>query len=102
MALPSLDGYAYEDASGLWVAQGCEAVPYADGSEEYVCELLAKAPAPAYPVELANHIRDWPSRYHLSHQRTNLLDAIRSLLAPGWNTLELGAGMGALTGWLSD
>jgi O-antigen biosynthesis protein len=99
----SPEGFAYDDATGLFRRSSAAGPAYADGGEDYVAEVIsAQSPVSGYPVELAPFIRDWPSRYHLSHQRTNLLDSIGELLDPAWSVLELGAGPGALTRWLAD
>jgi SAM-dependent methyltransferase len=53
-----------------------------------------------YSADLQKHIQDWPSRYHLSYRRTNLLEAVKSLIRKEWEVLELGAGTGVITVWL--
>ena len=51
-------------------------------------------------LELASQIRDWPSRYHLSATRANLLRPLQPLLRG--RILEIGAGCGAVTRYLGE
>lgn len=95
--------FDHDDIADVWVARGIGDFTYADGSEDYLAEVFSSVEHVShYPVELAEHIRDWPSRYHLSHVRVNLLDSVKELVHPDWETLELGAGPGALTKWLAE
>lgn len=76
---------------------------YSDGdaSEEALLEFIraAKDRSSASP-ELAAGIVDWPSYYHLSRRRHDLLRPVAELL--GGDVLELGAGCGALTRYLAE
>ncbi len=70
-------------------------VDYADGSEDEILDILEEASDRSTASdELADHIRDWPTRYHLSRRRANLLRPLR--LGPGVRVLDVGAGTGAL------
>jgi glycosyltransferase involved in cell wall biosynthesis/SAM-dependent methyltransferase len=51
--------------------------------------------------ELEKGITDWPSQYHLSRQRADLLRAL-DWLSHDVSVLELGAGCGALTRYLGE
>lgn len=94
--------FDHDEAADVWVVRGHGDFSYADGSEDYLAEVFdAVEHVSDYPVELADRIHDWPSRYHLSHQRVNLMDSISELIDPSWSVLELGAGPGALTKWLA-
>jgi hypothetical protein len=96
------EGFALDESSGLWIPENFQGVEWADGSELFLQQTLEEAPAVTdYPVELAGFIHDWPSRYHLSHVRVNFLEALRSLVQPDWNALELGGGTGIITKWLA-
>ncbi|NET57419.1 MAG: class I SAM-dependent methyltransferase [Symploca sp. SIO2E6] len=53
-----------------------------------------------HSVELTNFIWDWPSEYHFSPKRSNLLRPLR--LNHCRNVLELGAGCGAITRYLGE
>lgn len=50
--------------------------------------------------ELNNHITDWPSKYHLSAMRVDLLRPLSDLLKG--SILEIGAGCGAITRYLGE
>src|SRR4051812_10225457 len=50
--------------------------------------------------ELAGHIRDWNSFYHLTPRRANLLRPISPLLRG--DLLEVGGGCGAVTRYLGE
>jgi 2-polyprenyl-3-methyl-5-hydroxy-6-metoxy-1,4-benzoquinol methylase len=76
-------------------------VGYQDGSEDRILELLRSAEdRSAESDELASRITDWPSRYHLSRQRANLLRPL--CLGPGLRILEIGAGTGVLSRYLAE
>lgn len=51
-------------------------------------------------IELRQHMTDWPSRYHLSPARHNLLRPFR--FSPGDRILELGCGCGAMTRFIGE
>ncbi|PWB67953.1 MAG: hypothetical protein C3F15_17270 [Holophagae bacterium] len=76
-------------------------VPYSDGSEGRILEILAGASDRSSDSdELAAAITNWPSRYHLSRQRANLLRPLR--LGAGLRILEIGAGTGVLSRYLGE
>ncbi|MCX7965059.1 MAG: class I SAM-dependent methyltransferase [Syntrophorhabdaceae bacterium] len=76
---------------------------YTDGSEEYLFEIFKNIKnISSYPTELQRYIKDWPTQYHLSYKRTNLLEGIKELFNNNWKVLELGGGTGILTHWLGD
>ena len=76
-------------------------VPYVDGSEEGLLHLLQQAvDLSSGSDELDSHIVDWPTRYHLSHQRANLLRPIE--VPEGARVLDVGAGAGALSRYLGE
>ncbi|MDI1244555.1 MAG: class I SAM-dependent methyltransferase [Rhodoferax sp.] len=51
-------------------------------------------------MELRQHMTDWPSLYHLSPARHNLLRPFR--FSPGDRILELGSGCGAMTRFMGE
>lgn len=76
---------------------------YSDGSdaERYLHEVLDNASdLSSDSEELQLAIRDWPSEYHLSPKRANLLRPLP--LGPGARVLELGCGCGAITRYLGE
>lgn len=76
-------------------------VAYRDGSEDRILDILSGAEDRSTDSdELAARITDWPSRYHLSRQRANLLRPLD--LRPGMRILEVGAGTGVLSRFLAE
>lgn len=75
---------------------------YSDGSEDRVLKIiLAATDRSCNSMELESSINDWPTRYHLSNLRTNVLRAL-SFLKKDSRVLELGAGCGALTRFFGE
>ncbi len=97
-----MNEFIYNENEGLYLWKNYTDIGYKDGSEEYLLSIFERIEASAYPVELQFYIKDWASRYHLSYIRTNLLESIRELFNKEWKVLEIGAGMGALTVWMSE
>ncbi len=96
-------GYCRDLGRGFWQKSGCPSIAYNDGDEveerlaravESVCDRSVDSP------EWREHMIDWPSEYHFSHLRSNLLKAIP--IKPGQRIVELGAGCGAITRWLGE
>lgn len=76
-------------------------IPYVDGSERHLLELLrGVVDVTSGSDELDSHIVDWVTRYHLSHQRSNLLRPLE--IAPGTRVLDVGAGTGGLARYLGE
>ena len=93
-------------ASGLWHLQGAEIqddFTYSDGDyeEDYVLTVIDHAQdTSSTSAELESHIRDWPSEYHLTSKRANLLRALD--LSGIKDVLELGCGCGAISRYLAE
>ncbi|MBC8194295.1 MAG: methyltransferase domain-containing protein [Actinobacteria bacterium] len=72
-----------------------------DGSEEHLLSVLRSATDRSTASdELASHITDWPSRYHLDRRRTNLLRPL--VVGPGMTVLDVGAGTGVNSRYLAE
>ncbi len=68
-------------------------LPYQDGAEARILEILeSAADRSSTSDELASHIVDWPTRYHFSRLRRDLLQPL--VIAPGTRVLEIGCGTG--------
>lgn len=96
--------FTCEDEGGVWSPkdQSRELV-YSDGEqfENRLLEVIERATDRAVgSLELEQSITDFPSRYHLSSRRANLLRPIQHLL--GGRVLEVGAGCGALSRFLGE
>ena len=76
-------------------------IDYADGAEDRLLEILGRAnDLSSLSDELAAQINDWPTRYHLARERSNLLRPLQ--IAAGHRVLEIGAGTGAISRYLGE
>ena len=74
---------------------------YEDGSEDRLYGILAEAnDRSSLSDELAEKIDDWPTRYHLSRQRANLVRLLS--LDRSMRILEIGAGTGTISRYLGE
>jgi lipopolysaccharide biosynthesis protein/SAM-dependent methyltransferase len=95
-------GYNLED--GIWRPKGASAeFGYSDGDEAE--ERIAAAIRGCDDVSLFSRVlreyqTDWPSRYHLSATRANLLRPLEPLLTG--RVLEVGSGCGAISRYLGE
>ncbi len=91
------------DGSGVYRAPGIQGVTYSDGTEqeEYLLRSIAGAKdTGSCSDELQSLICDWPTEYHLSARRANLLRPFD--LGKAAAVLELGCGCGAITRYLGE
>jgi 2-polyprenyl-3-methyl-5-hydroxy-6-metoxy-1,4-benzoquinol methylase len=91
------------DTAGIRVSPIAPPIAYSDGegAENYIIETLEKSDdCSVLSVDLRRRIRDWPSEYHLTSQRANLLRHIP--FKKGDQILEIGAGCGAITRYLAE
>ena len=96
--------YIYTESLGFWHRENCRDFEYSDGDEveERLKEILASVSDPKLSsVELVAAQTDWPSCYHLSADRANLLRPFERELQ-GASVLELGCGCGAVTRYLGE
>ena len=97
-------GYEYEPQGGVWAHPGFAGIAYSDGDEveQRLAQLIAQATdLRVLSDELKQHITDWPSLYHLSSSRANLLRPFAQRLSDV-DILEIGAGCGAITRYLGE
>lgn len=103
--LPNLSSYyRYHDDACIWFKQDGKSIGYSDGDavEEKILSVINNAKdISLFSAELLTHQNDWPSRYHLSADRVNLLRPFAQSLA-GAAVLELGCGCGAITRYLGE
>lgn len=96
--------YRFDSDSGVFVPEGRREFRYNDGDE--VEDAIERIVGSADDVscgsdELVGHIADWPTRYHLSPERANLMRPLDELLR-GRRVLELGSGCGAISRYLGE
>jgi SAM-dependent methyltransferase len=95
--------YRYDATRRVFRPQHVQPFAYSDGasSESYLASVIENASdVRVGSPELARAIRDWPSQYHLSPARPNLLRPIADAIGP--LVLEVGSGCGALTRFLGE
>jgi precorrin-6B methylase 2/transposase-like protein len=95
--------YRYDETRRVFRPQHDRSFTYSDGaaSEAYLAAVIESASdLRVGSAELARAIRDWPSQYHLSPARPNLLRPLAGAL--GQRVLEVGAGCGAITRFLGE
>ena len=97
--------YSFNSMDGVWVPiSGEVAFSYTDGTEterQLLESVRAVSDRSVLSMEIRQQIRDWPTRYHFSPRRANLL---RPLLPyfEGKDVLEVGAGCGAISRFLGE
>lgn len=97
-------GYVLNPQSGIWASPDFTGIAYSDGDEveQRLARLIAATTdRSVLSDELKQHITDWPSLYHLSSSRANILRPFEPRLA-GAQVLEIGAGCGAITRYLGE
>lgn len=95
--------YSFDKLRRVWLAPVDELFPYSDGedSENYLLSVLKSAKdVSSTSSEMLNAIRDWPSEYHLSPVRHNLLRPFKIKATD--RILELGCGCGSITRYLGE
>ncbi len=91
------------DNTGVFVHPAYSDFKYEDGGEKYVQDVLKNTKdLSSGSLELIGHIKDWPSRYHLSYRRSNFFEALSPMFNKDSRVLEIGSGCGAITRWLGE
>ena len=107
MNFPSMlidSSYALAEKISIFMKPGYAGIAYSDGDtiENRIANIIAKAQdLSIFSRELAVQCTDWPSLYHLSGTRANILRPFHSILKQA-NVLEIGAGCGAITRYLGE
>lgn len=94
----------YRQDNNLWIPNEEYSFQYSDGdeNENYILNAIEQSlDLSIGSVELCTYIRDWPSLYHLSPKRADLLRPLTKHLA-GKKILEIGSGCGAITRFLGE
>lgn len=95
--------YALNQQNNVWSRPGYSGISYNDGDEieQRIASIVDKASdTSVLSVELREQCIDWPSLYHLSGSRANILRPFLDILKG--DILEIGAGCGAITRYLGE
>ena len=95
--------YVLDPHSHIWTRPGYGGIAYSDGDEIElrIASIIEQASdTTVLSTELRQHCTDWPSLYHLSGTRANILRPFAGSLAG--DILEIGAGCGAITRYLGE
>jgi hypothetical protein len=96
-------GYSFDTGSGVWLHESSAKFPYSDGAEleRRMLEILRDCDDPScMSSQLRGQMVNWPTLYHFSPWRHNLLRHLK--FGAGQAILELGAGCGAITRQLGE
>src|SRR5690242_9146255 len=96
--------YTFDIARRVWIRSDYPGIGYSDGDEveQRIAGILNDAhDLTVLSAELASHCTDWPSLYHLSRRRANLLRPLENQLQNA-SVLEVGAGCGAISRYLGE
>jgi len=91
------------DGQSVWVSDASKGITYSDGmrSDNYLERIFRSARDISFTsIELEQCIRDWPSEYHLSRKRAQLLRGFT--FNPSHRVLEVGSGCGAISRFLGE
>lgn len=100
----SKSGYRLDLQTSVWLRPGYTGIAYSDGDdfEQRIAAVIKQAcDITVLSAELRQHSTDWPSLYHLSGTRSNILRPFQDILK-GADVLEVGAGCGAITRYLGE
>lgn len=92
-----------QDEHGVWRLSSGGEIEYSDGraAERHLARAFrAVGDLGSDSLELGRWIRDWPSRYHLSAERADLLRGF--VFDRDASVLEVGCGCGAITRFLGE
>ncbi|OQB56153.1 MAG: Chondroitin synthase [Deltaproteobacteria bacterium ADurb.Bin151] len=96
-------GYRLDSTTNVWSKSDFSGITYSDGDEveQRIAAIVEQASDfTVLSTELRQNCTDWPSLYHLSNSRANILRPFESSLHG--NILEIGAGCGAITRYLGE
>src|SRR5208282_5254258 len=99
----TMQGFSFDPDSGVWTHPSHRHFDYSDGAdlEKRMLEILRRCDdLSCFSKSLAERISNWPTMYHFSPRRHNLLRHLN--FRPEHKILELGAGCGAITRQLAE
>lgn len=95
--------YILDVTTNVWSRQDYTGIAYSDGDEveQRIASIINEvSDLDVLSTELRQHCTDWPSLYHLSGTRANILRPFENDLHG--DILEIGAGCGAITRYLGE
>ncbi len=95
--------YVFDEELRIWARLGFTGINYTDGdeTEQRIAGAINQASdISVLSTELRQHCTDWPSLYHLSGTRANIMRPFENILKG--DILEIGAGCGAITRYLGE
>ncbi len=96
-------GYVLDEVTNIWSRPSYTGIAYNDGDEveQRIAAIVEQASdITVLSTELRQYCTDWPSLYHLSGTRANILRPFEDELRG--DILEIGAGCGAITRYLGE
>jgi glycosyltransferase involved in cell wall biosynthesis/2-polyprenyl-3-methyl-5-hydroxy-6-metoxy-1,4-benzoquinol methylase len=96
-------GYILDTDLKIWLRSEYTGISYSDGEETelHIARIIEQADdISILSTELRQHCIDWPTLYHLSGTRANILRPFATVLTG--DILEIGAGCGAITRYLGE
>jgi len=95
--------YHLDSVTGVWSQPDFQSIDYSDGEEteqrlQHIIDTASDISS--LSLELRQHCVDWPTTYHLSGLRANLLRPFE--ITAKHDVLEIGAGCGALSRYLGE
>ena len=97
-------GYVLDDRVNVWSNPSYQGIAYSDGDEieNRIASIIKDATdISTLSTELRQHCTDWPSQYHLTSARANIMRPFTATLKEA-NVLEIGAGCGAISRFLGE
>ena len=97
-------GYVLDSTTHVWLNPSYKGIAYNDGDEieTRIATIIKNATdISTLSTELRRHCTDWPSQYHLTSARANIMRPFEQILK-GANVLEIGAGCGAISRYLGE
>jgi 2-polyprenyl-3-methyl-5-hydroxy-6-metoxy-1,4-benzoquinol methylase len=97
-------GYVLDTTTNVWLNPSYQGIAYNDGDEieTRIFNIIKNAAdISTLSTELRQHCTDWPSQYHLTSARANIMRPFEQTLK-GASVLEIGAGCGAISRYLGE
>lgn len=96
--------YIFDKEKGIWYRENYKSISYSDGNkiESQLKNIIDHADdLSVMSAELAQYCKDWPTTYHLSRKRSNLLRPLKKSLK-NKSVLEIGSGCGAISRYIAE